>query len=51
MIELRLLAAMGAIGRRYDQFTSRPHSQRLWLIAGATTVALGWIGLRRDDAA
>lgn len=50
MIELRLLAAMGAVGRRYDQFVSRPGAQRLWLIAGAGTFALGWIGVRRGDA-
>lgn len=51
MIELRLLTAMGAVGRRYDQFTSRPHARRLSLIAGGTMFALGSIGLRRGDAA
>jgi len=49
MIELQLLAAMGAIGRRYDQFISRPHAQRLWLIAGVGTFALAWIGVRRGN--
>lgn len=51
MIELRLLTAMGVVGRRYDQFVSRPHAQRLWLIIGAGTVAFAWIGVRRGDLA
>lgn len=51
MIELRLLATMRAIGRRYDQFVSRPHAQRLWLIAGAGTFVLAYIGVRRGDLA
>ncbi len=51
MIELQLLAAMGAIGRRYDRFIGRPHTRRLWLIAAGTTLALACVGLRRGDAA
>ncbi len=52
MIELQLLAAMGAIGRRYDQFICRrPHARRLWLIAAGATLALACVGLRRGDAA